>query len=172
MEQLAVGSLIHFELLCEAAEQAEKDTDVGMSLQNPYVTMFVERFLNRDQYLDLKEQHLSAGACLIGLVSTYMDKAALNFLSAERLARIEAILEQQQNEGATTTTTPAEADLQHIVTVRWMSFYKTNDAGHVTGIVLLGSRYLCYFLDICFFSSASKTSKCLDWTRTTRRLRF
>lgn len=131
MEQLAVGSLIHFEVLCEAAEQAEKDMDVGMSLQNPYVTMFVERFLNRDQYLDLKESHLSAGARLIGLVSTYMDKAALDFLSAERLARIEAILEQQ-NKGATATL--AEVDLQHIVTVRWIPFYKSNDAGHVTGM--------------------------------------
>ncbi|KAI9234743.1 MAG: hypothetical protein BYD32DRAFT_438947 [Podila humilis] len=114
MEQLAVGSLIHFEVLCEAAEQAEKDTDVAMSLQNPYVTMFVERFLNRSQYLDLKEPHLSAGARLIGVVSTYMDKAALEFLSAERLARIEAILEQKNK--VVTTTTLAEVDLQHIVT--------------------------------------------------------
>ncbi|KAF9310793.1 hypothetical protein BG003_008108 [Podila horticola] len=115
MEQLAVGSLIHFEVLCEAAEQAEKDANVALSLQNPYVTMFVERLLNRTLYLDLKEHHLAAGTRLIGQVVTYMDKAAVDFLAPERLARIESILEGQ-SEGEEGSSTLAEADLQHIIT--------------------------------------------------------
>ncbi|KAG0032025.1 hypothetical protein BGZ82_006708 [Podila clonocystis] len=115
MEQLAVGSLIHFEVLCEAAEQAEKDADVALSLQNPYVTMFVERLLNRTLYLDLKEHHLAAGMRLIGQVATYMDKAVVDFLAPERLVRIESILESQ-SEGEEATSTLAEVDLQHIVT--------------------------------------------------------
>lgn len=122
MEQLAVGSLIHFEVLCEAAEQAEKDADVALSLQNPYVTMFVERFLNRTLYLDLKEHHLAAGARLIGQVATYMDKAAVDFLAPERLVRIESILESQ-SEGEEASSTLAEVDLQHIVTVRLNSMF-------------------------------------------------
>ncbi|KAG0029169.1 hypothetical protein BGZ81_004061 [Podila clonocystis] len=115
MEQLAVGSLIHFEVLCEAAEQAEKDADVALSLQNPYVTMFVERLLNRTLYLDLKEHHLAAGTRLIDQVATYMDKAVVDFLAPERLVRIESILESQ-GEDEEATSTLAEVDLQHITT--------------------------------------------------------
>ncbi|KAF9428041.1 hypothetical protein BGZ94_003521 [Podila epigama] len=119
MEQITVGSLIHFEVLCAAAEKAEKNDDAALSLQNPYVTMFVERFLKRQNFIDLKKDHLEAGQRFFNVVSQYMDSTVVDFLSAAHLDRLEAIIDNHQGktngDDQDTVMMLSEPDLVYIV---------------------------------------------------------
>ncbi|KAG0316912.1 hypothetical protein BGZ99_006614 [Dissophora globulifera] len=94
MEQAPVGSLIHLEILCETALEAGQGDDIRLSLQSPFVTLFVERFLKRENYIgSLKEAHLRGCATLVKCCN--LDQALIATLSKESHVQLEQILSMQ-----------------------------------------------------------------------------
>lgn len=68
MEQVPIGVLTHFEILCETAELAEDDADIRHALQTPYVSIFWEKFLSRTVFLmNLSRAYLETGSRLLKL---------------------------------------------------------------------------------------------------------
>jgi len=66
MEQVPVGVLTHFEILCETAELAEDDAEIRHALQTPYVSIFWEKFLARTVFLmNLGRAYLETGSRLL-----------------------------------------------------------------------------------------------------------
>lgn len=68
MEQVPIGVLTHFEILCETAELAEDDADIRLALQTPHVSIFWEKFLSRTVFLiNLNRAYLETGSRLLKL---------------------------------------------------------------------------------------------------------
>ncbi|KAF9581346.1 hypothetical protein BGW38_001679, partial [Lunasporangiospora selenospora] len=98
MEQLVVGSTTHLEVLFQGAELAlQKNDDMVLSLQNPYVVLLMERLLRRkedDYYLEtLEGTTLSRCKTLFGCVSASLDDGFVAAVTEESLLCAEHILE-------------------------------------------------------------------------------
>jgi hypothetical protein len=127
LEQISAGSIMHLEVLCEAITAADGNEDILLSLQNPYVTLFMERFLERSTYLGaLTGRHLSACAALLKAI--YPEDQLLASITEACFHRIEGLLEQRNGSSSSRLTdieeteqsgewTWTESGVQEVITV-------------------------------------------------------
>lgn len=98
MEQMSVGSLMHAEMLWKAAVDTN-DKEELTSLQNRFVTLFVEQLLKRERYLGgLTERHLSGCAALVK--ATGLEESLVATATEESLSQAEQIADHKHLEGS------------------------------------------------------------------------
>jgi len=128
IEEIQAGSLIHLGILCDATESLGDD-DVALALQNPYVVLFVQRFLERTRCLEgLTESQLNGCATLVHCVASNLDKGFLESVVESGFTRAEEIVERRRPAQAATMddlqlsdsdgeTPTVEKDAQVLLTV-------------------------------------------------------
>lgn len=93
LEQIEVGSWIHLSILCDTAEESLKDDDAALALQNPYVALFVQRFLERNRCIEgLTEGQLNGCAMLIRSVAGNLEKGLLESAVERSFTRGEGVI--------------------------------------------------------------------------------
>lgn len=130
LEQIEVGSLIHLGILCDASEEGLGDDDAALALQNPYVALFVQRFLERKRCIvGLTESQLSGCATLVRSVAGNLEKGLLELAVEDSFTRAEEVVERRRPAAPTTmdglhSSDPTdqsltlEKDAQTLLTVR------------------------------------------------------
>lgn len=133
LEQIEVGSLIHLGILCDTAEESLGDDDAALALQNPYVALFVQRFLERNRCIDeLTESQLSGCAALVRSVAGNLEKGFLELAIEGNLTLAEEVIERRRPAPPTTMdgllpsdptdqSLTLEKDAQSLLTVRVQS---------------------------------------------------
>ncbi|KAF9905687.1 hypothetical protein EC991_001361 [Linnemannia zychae] len=103
LEQIQVGSLIHLGILCDAAEESIKDDDAALALQNPYVALFVQRFLERSWCIKgLTENQLNGCATMVQAVAGNLEEGLLEAFVNGSFAHAEEAIERQRSALSTT----------------------------------------------------------------------
>ncbi|KAG0045590.1 hypothetical protein BGZ83_009224 [Gryganskiella cystojenkinii] len=107
MEQLPVGVLTHFEILCENALLAAEDDDLRTALQTPWVSIFLEQFLVRKVFLaSLSRPFLEAGTRLFALAN--VEPSMLSAALEENFSRIDTLFQKYGIAGTAATTIEGE----------------------------------------------------------------
>ncbi|KAG0375629.1 hypothetical protein BGX24_008849 [Mortierella sp. AD032] len=103
LEQIQVGSLVHLGILCDAAEESVKDDDAALALQNPYVALFVQRFLERRRCVEgLTESQLNGCATLVRTVAGNLEEGLLESAVEGGFIRGEEVIERRRPALSTT----------------------------------------------------------------------
>lgn len=130
LEQIEVGSLTHLGILCDTAEESLGDDDAALALQNPYVALFVQRFLERSRCIDeLTENQLNGCATLVQSVAGNLEKGLLESAIECSFTRAEEVVERRRPTPPTTMdgllpsdptdqSLTLEKDAQTLLTVR------------------------------------------------------
>ncbi|KAH7057601.1 hypothetical protein BKA57DRAFT_132131 [Linnemannia elongata] len=147
LEQIEVGSLIHLGILCDTAEESLRDDDAALALQNPYVALFVQRFLERNRCIEeLTESQLNGCAMLVRSAAGNLEKGLLELAVEGSFARAEEVIKRRRPAPPTTMdglqpsdptdqSLTLEKDAQTLLTVRvsivtgrlvWMILYSEN----------------------------------------------
>lgn len=147
LEQIEVGSLIHLGILCDTAEESLRDDDAALALQNPYVALFVQRFLERNRCIEeLTESQLNGCAMLVRSAAGNLEKGLLELAVEGSFTRAEEVVKRRRPAPPTTMdglqpsdptdqSLTLEKDAQTLLTVRvsivtgrlvWMILYSEN----------------------------------------------
>ncbi|KAK3848005.1 MAG: hypothetical protein J3R72DRAFT_89395 [Linnemannia gamsii] len=103
LEQIQVGSLVHLGILCDAAEESVRDDDAALALQNPYVALFVQRFLERRRCVEgLTESQLNGCATLVRTVAGNLEEGLLESAVEGGFTRGEEVIERRRPALSTT----------------------------------------------------------------------
>ncbi|KAF9930001.1 hypothetical protein FBU30_001020 [Linnemannia zychae] len=103
LEQIQVGSLIHLDILCNAADESLNDDDMALALQNPYVALFVQRFLERDRCIEgLTEGQLIGCASLVRSTTNNLESGLLESVIERSFSRGEKIIDWRRSTQPTT----------------------------------------------------------------------
>ncbi|KAG0306868.1 hypothetical protein BGZ97_000587 [Linnemannia gamsii] len=97
LEQIEVGSWIHLDILCDTAEDSLKDDDAALALQNPYVALFVQRFLERNRCIEgLTEGQLNGCATLVQSVAANLEKGLLESAVEHSFTHGEGVIKRRR----------------------------------------------------------------------------
>lgn len=103
LEQIEVGSLIHLGILCDTAEESLRDDDAALALQNPYVALFVQRFLERNRCIEeLTESQLNGCAMLVRSAAGNLEKGLLELAVEGSFTRAEEVVKRRRPAPPTT----------------------------------------------------------------------
>lgn len=94
MEQLTVGSLMHAEILWEAAVDVANSGDLVSLLEHRIVALYMEKLLNRERYLGALTEHLSACGTL--LKASNLSETIVATALEESLSRAEKIVNRRE----------------------------------------------------------------------------
>ncbi|KAF9350177.1 hypothetical protein BGX34_001374 [Mortierella sp. NVP85] len=94
MEQLTVGSLMHAEILWEAAVDVANSGDLVSLLQHRIVGLYMEKLLNRERYLGTLTEHLNACGAL--LKASNLSETIVSTALEEGLSQAEKILNRRE----------------------------------------------------------------------------